>query len=281
MNRIISISCFLMLIGRAYQHFFSDSPIRGLLYSPFIMKPFLALINTPFDFYINHPLLDERITLSLKLIGILLFFLSWCFLWIGIFPENVKRVVVYTSCFILMLVSFAYYKDKSFSIGQFLEYAAQMFLPLYFIIKERWLSIFLKSCIAITFFSHGLYAIGYYPIPGNFMQMIIVALKCNNETAFAILHVAGVLDFAFAIGIFIPKLTKVFLYYGLFWGFVTTFARLYTNFHIEFGLANFFYWAMEFLVRIPHFTIPIVLLIGLRKSKKITCPQSTSKFPHH
>lgn len=267
MNRIISISCFLMLIGRAYQHFFADSPIRGLLYSPFIMKPFLSLTGVSFDSYINHPLLDERITLSLKLTGLLLFFLGWCFLWIGIFPENVKRVVVYISCFMLMLVSFAYYKDKSFSIGQFLEYAAQMFLPLYFIIKERWLSIFLKSCIAITFFSHGLYAIGYYPIPGNFMQMIIIALKCSNENALTILYVAGILDFVFAIGVFIPKLSRGFLFYGLFWGFVTTFARLYTNFHIEFGLANFSYWTMEFLVRIPHFTVPLVLLMNLRKGE--------------
>lgn len=260
-NQLIKYTCVLILLGRSVQHIFFDSPIRGLLYSPIIMEWPLSLFNIPFDTYINSPFLDERLNLSLLIIGLCFLISSIAFIFIDKFSKKIKISLVYFTVFLMTLVSFAYFKDKSFSIGQFFEYSSQMFLPLYFIIKEkRRRKLLLQLLIAITFICHGLYAIGYYPVPGNFMQMIISTFNCSNQSALLILKIAGLLDFIFAIGIFIPKIDKPFLIYGLIWGGLTTIARLYTNMYSDFLLSTFSYWLFEFLVRIPHFIIPLVIL---------------------
>lgn len=258
LEKIIKHTCSLVLIARAIQHLFFDSPIRGVLYSPLLMKPFLQLFNIPFDNYINSPYLDNNVNLFLNGLGVAFLMLSAAFL---IYPQmhpRIQKVVIFLSVFTLCFLSFAYFKDKSFSIGQFLEYSSQMFLPLFFIIK-KYSTLFLKLIIAVTFFAHGLYAIGYYPIPAKFIQMVIMGFHCSNQTALTILKIAGIIDFIFAIAIFIPSISKPFLLYGIKWGFFTAFARIYSNFYIDFAVSTFSYWFYEFIVRSPHYIIPFVL----------------------
>lgn len=258
---IMKISLVLLLLGRAIQHLFFDSPIRGILYSKHFVNPVLQLLNINFNDYINSPNLDDSINTFLSTVGILFLILSVSTLFLNQFNPIIKKIILYFSCFMLVLVSFGYFKEKSLSIGQFFEYSAQLFLPLFFIIKKEKQVFFLKIIIAFTFFCHGLYAVGYYPIPANFVQMILSTSTLNNEQAFVLLHLVGLLDFLFAIAIFIPKLKIPFLWYGVIWGFLTSFARIYTNVYVDFFSSTLFYWIYEFLVRIPHFTIPLYLIL--------------------
>lgn len=276
-EKLIQITCLLVLLGRAIQHLFFDSPIRGILYSALLMKTPLGLFNINFNDYINSPNLDLYITRILLVIGLLFLILSLFFFYLKPFHQKIKNIAFYSATFLLIVVSFAYFKDKSFSVGQFFEYSSQMFLPLFFVIKKRSRKLFLQVIIAITFICHGLYAIGYYPIPGSFVQMIISTLNCSNQSAMFILKIVGLLDFLFAIGIFIPKLDKPFLLYGFVWGFITTFARIYTNFYSDFALSTFSYWLFEFLVRTPHFIIPFILF---KIAKKHSYYLSTLQFKY-
>ena len=258
---IIKITLVLLLLGRAIQHLFFDSPIRGILYSKHFVNPVLQLLNINFNDYINSPNLDDSINTVIIIIGILFLTLSGLTLFLNQLNNTAKKIVLYFSCFMLVLIAFGYFKEKSLSIGQFFEYSAQMFLPLFFLIKKQKQLIFFKLAIGITFFCHGLYAIGYYPVPANFVQMIISSTNFNNEQAVVLLHLVGLLDFIFAIAIFIPKIEIPFLWYGVIWGFLTSFARIYTNVYVDFFSSTLFYWIYEFLVRIPHFIIPLYLIL--------------------
>lgn len=258
---IIKITLVLLLLGRTIQHLFFDSPIRGVLYSKHFVNPVLQLLNINFNDYINSPNLDDSINTVIIIIGLLFLTLSGLTLFLSQLNNTTKKIVLYFSCFMLVLIAFGYFKEKSLSIGQFFEYSAQMFLPLFFLIKKQKQLIFFKIAIGITFFCHGLYAIGYYPVPANFVQMIISGTSFNNEQAVVLLHLVGLLDFIFAIAIFIPKIEIPFLWYGVIWGFLTSFARIYTNVYVDFFSSTLFYWIYEFLVRIPHFTIPLYLIL--------------------
>ena len=60
--------------------------------------------------------------------------------------------------------------------------------------------------IAAVFIAHGLYAVGYYPIPGYFLGMVIDILGLTEQGARNFLLIAGILDFIGAFLIFLPKI---------------------------------------------------------------------------
>ncbi len=136
-EKIIQYTCFLVLLARAVQHLFFDSPIRGILYSPLMMKPILQFFNISFNDYINSSSLDNNVNLFLNGFGVLLFISAILFMFYHLTNKTVQKIIIYTASFLLTIIAFAYFKDKSFSIGQFLEYSSQMFLPLFFIIKKQ------------------------------------------------------------------------------------------------------------------------------------------------
>ena len=124
----------------------------------------------------------------------------------------------------------------------------------------------MKWSIAFTFFGHGLFAIGYYPQPGYFIDMMIKGFDIHETLARNVLIVFGILDFIFAISIFIPKLLSAALIYGILWGFITAIARITTSFNTDF-LDNWIeQYLFAFMIRVPHFLIPLILWIEHRKS---------------
>ncbi|MEM1124397.1 MAG: hypothetical protein AAGJ18_28420 [Bacteroidota bacterium] len=121
----------------------------------------------------------------------------------------------------------------------------------------------LKIAIALTFTCHGLYAIGYYPIPVNFMDMTMNILRVDEAAAKIFLKTAGILDFIVAIGIFLPfKYARVCLLYALFWGFGTTIARIWAYFDWKWLDYVLLQWLHEAVLRMPHFLVPLVVLLG-------------------
>jgi len=174
----------------------------------------------------------------------------------------------------LILLAALYCKEKFFSAGQFFEYTLQFLTPLFLIYlsnKEKWSNSFtliIKVAIAFTFICHGLYAVNYYPLPGNFVEMTINILGVGEESARNFLFAAGILDFICGVLIFFPrKISLIAIAYMIFWGLGTTLARIWANFYWEFPWASLHQWWFESLYRIPHFLIPLFLFIYLYKSK--------------
>jgi len=115
-----------------------------------------------------------------------------------------------------------------------------------------------------------LYAVGYYPRPQSFMTMTQNILGLESIGVHYYLLAAGVLDFVLSIGIFVTKnkALRVILWYGVFWGALTSFARIFGNFYADFPLESLHQWVFECVYRFPHFLIPLVLILILKKADK-------------
>lgn len=267
--------CFLfaalaVFLGRGYQHLFWDAPYRALFWDENWMKGIVELCTSySWEQFITSMDMDDRVQGSIRFSGALYLICGICVLLVS----KVKwlRFPIYFGVGMLIILASLYMKEKFFHVGQFFEYSLQFMSPLFLIwylqkgITPR-LFLALKITIALTFTCHGLYAIGYYPRPGNFVDMTINILRFSESNAIQYLNVVGLLDFILAVCIFLPwRISKFAIGYAILWGTLTTSARLVA--YLE--LADFFpllhQWGFEALYRLPHLLIPVVVwIIGRR-----------------
>ena len=179
----------------------------------------------------------------------------------------------------LIVLAALYYIDKGFVYAQFIEYTCQWAAPLALIWATRsdevskGLVNFIKIAIALTFLGHGLYALGYFPVPGNFVYMTTKILGVGDGMAKTFLKIAGVLDILIVTGIFFRKTQKPLLYYATFWGAVTALARVVAGFNSNAVGHSLSQWLHESVMRLPHGLLPLVLILFLGlsiRSKALT-----------
>ena len=269
--------CFFLFLGRAWQHIRWDAPFRALLWDQNIMEGFVTkYTNYEWSEWIRSPEMDSIIQGWIEGFG-------WFYLFCAIVVLLVrktwpKKIVLFLFAFAslsLIVLALLYCKEKFYHGGQFLEYAIQFSLPLlfYFALFKNYnnssFKIALKVAIASTFFGHGLYALGYYPVPGNFVQMTLSTFPfLSEQSAYLYLKIAGVLDLVCVVAIFFPKLTKPALYYCIIWGFLTALARVVANFYGDLWLDSLDQWLPETLYRLGHGGVPLVLLLILNNEAK-------------
>lgn len=262
---LLRFAAFFLFFGRGWQHLAYYGPYDTLFFSKnFFGGLYSWITGIPYGDLLSNPNFAQYFDWFNDVLSIFFFLAAISVLFINKKNSWYKRWVRIGG-YLLLFTAFGYYVEKKFVLGQFLEYTAQFATPylLLMAVKYKMKSWFLfvaKWSIAITFVCHGLYAIGYYPIPGDFMNMVINYTGMTNADAELTLKIMGYADFAFAIGLFIPVVSKYVLWYGLLWGFLTAFARVYTNFDIDFLKLSFTQNALEFFIRIPHFILPLLLL---------------------
>ena len=277
--RILQIAVVAVFLGRGWQHIFWDAPFRALLWDEHLMTGMVNdWLSMSWKEYVTSDRMDDRIQNIIKGFG-------YFYLLLAILTGFIKKIPDYLKWFLLigsaslMFLAFLYMKSKFNVIGQFLEYSLQFSAPifLYLIAAKKYspdrLLPVLKAAIAVTFFCHGLYAVGYYPRPMNFVQMTISTFGCAEEQAHAYLTMVAWLDFFVAALLFIPKsLSKnyriiqfIALCYCVLWGFMTTSARIIGNFYPEFWQDVLAKWTPEALYRFPHFLIPLAVIFIYRK----------------
>jgi hypothetical protein len=272
-----------MLLGRAYQHIRWGGPFRDMFYDPQGFGGWYAeMIGRPLkDIYTDH---FYEGFLSYFSFGVGVIFLSTAF--IIMWFENLKKfkVIIYLTTFLLGLVFFGFLYGKNLAqYGMFFEHSAQLVFPLLFLWNyQRKTKLSFNAgaiAIALTFFCHGLYAYGYYPQPGHFADMMILGFGVTEDFARNMLIGIGVIDFLFAFIVVLGQLSNQFfkprkilisiliinLWYGVVWGVITSIARLYTSYSEGMVYHWLDQYLLEFLVRIPHFIIPYVLIKQLRK----------------
>ena len=266
---ILKIACFCLFAGRAWQHLVWDIPIRSLLWDQKLMERFVTgLTNMTWQEYATSTVQDTVIQTGKVIFGL---FYSVCAVLCFFIHEKRKWIgkVFLTASFFLTVLALLYYKEKFFHLGQLLEYAAQIATPilLYLFVYTRathkQLLLFGKIAIALTFICHGLYAVGYYPQPGNFVDMVIRGFFMDEPAAKIFLITVGVLDMLAGVAIFVPVIWRSFIWYALVWGLLTALARVTTNFYMDFPWQSLNQWIPEMLYRIPHGLLPLfVLLLG-------------------
>ena len=270
----LKIAVLSVLLGRAYQHFFWRLPYSSIFWDEKLMHPFLGLLGfDSWDAYLQNNWIDAFQT------GVGLVFLLTCIL--VFFPESLQRRLKYlflTSGIALTLVALALFKEQFYRFGQFFEYSAQVgVVYLYFWYLSRsewpgkWFDRICRVLLGLTFLCHGLYALGYYPIPYSFQNMIIGTLPFFDELmAKNFLLFFGVMDMIAVAGLFFPNRKRLFsaaLWYCIIWGGLTAFARISGNFYASMPWDSLHMSAYETLYRFPHFLLPLILLIRMKQRK--------------
>jgi len=264
-------------LGRAYQCIFWDIPIRSLIWNEDL---FTRLIKTLFDLdwneYLNYTNTSGIINAFVSGIG-------WSLLialLLVLLTRKLKSFSLSWISIILTFIAILYHLEKFRTAGQFFEYSLQFMTPLLFLfflkceINPRW-QLLVKICIALTFTSHGLYALGFYPVPGNFVAMTIKILHVSNDTAILLLQTVGIVDVFASIGLFFKG--KVFtwsIWYCMVWGALTALARIVANIDIDWILPSLHQWAYEAIYRVPHFMVPIALWMASKNDLSSTEKES-------
>lgn len=274
---LVQIAAFSVFLGRAWQHFFWDAPFRTLLWDEQLMSGWVAsFLDMPWEEYVSSPKVDRWIQNIIKGTGIFYLFCAFAALLVRHFSK-ITRIFLFAGVASLTLLAAAYMKVSFYSVGQFFEYTLQFTAPIFLamlILKRNLgasLIFWMKVAAALTFVCHGLYAIGYYPRPGQFVQMVISILQVSEKNAVFFLQVVGLLDFLAAMLIFLPRrFVFVGLSYMIIWGFATTIARIWANFYPEFWLDSLHQWTNEAMYRMPHFLIPLAIFMADGFGRKFT-----------
>ncbi|MGY6562971.1 MAG: DoxX-like family protein [Luteibaculaceae bacterium] len=265
--KFLAMLLFLLLAGRTYQFFFLEPPLRAFLLDTNLMEGFIELVLgiTWFE-YVTNPIYEIRIDKGLKITAFTLLFLTLITPFYNTkFVKPFRPLLLTVTALILLITSIGYYWDKSTQIGQFWEYSLQFGLPLmllFFLNGSYKIALFIaKFASSATFIAHGLYAIGAYPVPGEFVFMTHRILGIGDTEALKFLMLAGILDFIFGICIWFPVTRKPALIYGIIWGFGTAAARLWANYYHTHAIISLHQFVFEVLVRVSHGAIPLWLYV--------------------
>jgi len=263
---LLQLSTAAVFFGRAYQYLFWDAPFRALLWDEQMMSGIVrAFSSLSWEQYINSLSVDDGINQAINGFGCFYLICGSITLGMKWMPRFLQRFILLGGAGLIFL-ALLLWKEKFYSVGQFFEYALQFSLPFffYYLIQQqenpgKYFIFWLKLATAITFVCHGLYAVGYYPQPGTFMEMTVEIMGWSDDTASGFLKLMGVLDFIVAILIFIPKTARLALGYMAAWGFLTALARIWTNFDFGNVIEHLHQTGFAFLYRVGHFLVPLGL----------------------
>lgn len=265
---LLRLSCFTVFFGRAWQHLFQDAPFRAILWDEELLSGFVSRgLGMSWNEYATSAVVDQVIQAITRGHGVL--YLVCAILSLTVKNgDRVAKVVLSVGAFALFTLACLYCKQKFYQVGQLLEYAAQFGAPvlLLWALSSRetshWFETTMRVCVALTFVCHGLYAYGYYPVPGEFVDMTIEIMKMSESQSYLFLKICGVIDFVIGAAI-LSNIAKPFvLCYAIAWGALTALARVVSN--VSLSDANFannlFQWLPEVIFRLPHALLPAAAL---------------------
>jgi len=270
----VRLATFFVFFGRAWQFLFWDAPYRTFFWDeslvgealPFLLGKTWTAISTNYYY-------DLFISVLVKLSGVL--FLVCAILSISVKQHfKIQKKIIFIGGMNLVFLSLLLFKNKFWYIAQFIEYSAQMsapFLLLSLLKKSMFnIKILLKIAMALTFIGHALFAIGFYPVPGPFIDMVINVFGFSEYEAIQFLKVMGCIDILASIALFIPRIEVAAIYFMAFWGGVTALARIVANVDTDFFVSSFFQWGFESVYRLPHMLLPLAILalLSLHKDRR-------------
>ena len=262
---LLKLSVITVFLGRAYQHLFWDVPYRTFIWNEKYVAPLLkSFFGLEWKDYANSLAVDAKIQFTIKLIGLLFVVLAVLVYFLD--NRNFKhfKIPIAIGGFWQIVLALLFTKESFFQVGQFFEYTLQIALPfllLYAFSTNFRLNRFIfvvKLAIGFTFFAHGLYALGFYPVPGNFIDMTISVLHTNESNARLFLLFVGILDLLILPLLFVKSISNYVLLYAAFWGFLTAFARIVAHFDSSFVSQIMHQYSFEFVVRASNFIVPLL-----------------------
>lgn len=278
---LLQIAVVAVFLGRAWQHLYWDAPYRVLLWDEDWMKPIIeGIFGISWEDYVTNLNIDKGIQQFIRIAGGFYVLCAFAAIFIQKF-KKISIVLLWIGAGSLAFLAFLYAKDRFFQIPQFLEYALQWSAPVFLIAfyKNETLTpklvFWMKIATTLTFICHGMYAIGMGNVQQamEFTQMTISILHIDEHNAILFLRIAGLLDFLVGVLIFLPGRTgRIALIYCIVWGFLTTIARVWANFYPAQFPTFLLQTLHESLYRFPHFMIPMILFLYLKRSDRFLKP---------
>ena len=268
--RFMRLLLFFLLAGRAWQLWLADFP-AGIWLEDQGMMPWLAeAFGLSWNEWVTGGYSESAIRGVTRVFSGILWALALGLYWPW-FSENRRRVWGYGfGALVLLFWALAQWFDAFYRMGVPGEMAMQVVMPVLWIMYVRtgltsgweWLA---RLAIAATFLGHGLFAVGWYPVPGHFPDMLTTIFPIRESQAYTILYVAGILDFVVACGALFPAITAYVLPWAIIWGFATALARLAS---VAGDPARAEVWLQQLpqvLYRLPHGGLPLLLWWGIRR----------------
>lgn len=263
---ILRFACVALFLGRAWQHLFVGTPYRPILFSQPLMEGFvMKVFGLDWTTWATSTVVEANLNLTTQWIGG--FFVLCAVAALMSTPRRIlAHVCLGLGALFLAVIAFAVYRDKMLRMVEFFELACMIVAPLALILATRregghemLLRHGLPIVMAATFAGHGLYAVGFYPLPGDWVTMVMTILRISEPAAVHLLFVAGVLDFLVAVGVFVPGLRMASAIYAAGWGLMTAVARTVANVGMENFHESAVFWIPETLIRLPNGLIPLVI----------------------
>jgi hypothetical protein len=270
---ILKIATICLFLGRAWQHLFWDGPYRVLFWNQDFFEPVITtLTSMTWNEYVTSSQMNGLIDSFTRALGYFYSLMAiLTFFYTG--SQKIIKWLLCIACGFLVYMFFLSFVDKAFYIGMFIEHATQMSLPVLLILaysnkvsKEKFILIS-KVIIALTFTGHGLFAVGFHPVPGSFVEMLVSILFVSEPTAVNMLLAAGIFDFTCSLSLFFPKIDIIALSLMAFWGIATAFARVLTNIDLDLIEMTSHQWVMETLYRLPHGLLPLAIIYLIKRLK--------------
>ena len=281
---LLRLICAVMFAGHGWMCWNEQMPLHALLQDEPLMAGIVKKIF----------IMDWKDWLALKVsdnIDTAIRVQAWLFFFFAAASLAPARNWALRSVFLLgtanlVFLAWLKYFDAGAGLGHFLEHSSQFCLPLivYLMVPGKgWrfpARMITGIAIALSFVGHGLFAIDLpseipwlnHPRPGNFTEMTMLCLGIESEsTAALILLIAGILDIVAAILLFTAgKLRVAALGYMIAWGLLTALARPWSYFDPAFATEAMTRWLPEALYRVPHFGLPLCLLLAMpRRGTKV------------
>jgi len=175
----------------------------------------------------------------------------------------------------LFLLALLEFMQRQFYLGLLIEHSLQVCAPaIYYLAlyhKQNFskYTLYIKMIIALTFIGHGMFALGIHPVPGTFVDMLIIVLGVSEALARNLLLVAGSLDFIACIYLFIPRTELYGLGFAVIWGTITACARVLAYFDFDLLAMSSHQWILQTLIRLPHGLIPLAMFLYLKNKKNL------------
>lgn len=277
--RIFQVLVVCLFLGRAYQGIYWDLPLRAFFWNQQLLQ---GVVESWFGMSWQEYATDVEHTDAFinRLNQGLGFFWLGCAVVVGLLHLKKRWMawVMYLGSFSLFLLAILYWMEFFLAWGQFFEYILQVVAPIWLVHaifkgqntpRFRW---GIKIGIAVSFVCHGLYAYGYYPQPGPWVQWCMdMFFIPQDDAAKAFLRIMGILDFVAAGLVLLPyrPVLNMALWYCILWGTMTAVARLSSNFYWNFPLQSLHQWTFELLFRLVHGGIPLLLWMWEKRIYKI------------
>ncbi|MEM6772818.1 MAG: hypothetical protein AAF597_19725 [Bacteroidota bacterium] len=255
-----------------------DLPVRELLWDESWWSWFANGLGYSWTAWVTSAGVDHKISCFVKGVGVGL-------LVCGIAALLLKRPgkFLWVVFVFLLLQHLLEFKSHFWQLGQLLELCLQTSAPLllyWWIVQGRtssanragafrrqsffWLTV--RILIALTFVGHGLYAVGLYPVPANFILMTQAGVGLSEATARRLLLTVGILDFLAAALLLLPKRQSqlMALWWIIPWAILTSLARIWSYGSLVTTETLLWQWLPETVRRLPHVLIPLASWLRLR-----------------